>query len=563
MGALVDTLRGTFSQRFGSSGSKRINWQYLLQDNLTGSWYLTVWVVALTLGTAIYTSNQLDEASNWTTTILLVWGLGILSVVVGELFGLHTIVSRWLKENLFSSISNIVLTLLLVLFLASLFRDMWSWAYVNASFDPDKTLPEFRQEGGATWGVISGSSKLWSTGLLDREHTWRVWASVWLVLGLSAVSFASSREALKSSLGWLNRITNILWLVAPFILYIFLAGVSAEGPFINFQTLLIGEAIVLAVYLLLWWQKVIKFTPINLAIWLLVWPLAYIGWQAIGRSELFVPINVDNWGGFLLTMVMAVAVNFLSFPIGLMLALGRRSDVNGIPNWIVWPVAIGSTAYFLSTSTPELWETSRNVVESLLALWPLLIVLIAYLFQRFFKGNVVAAASTSFIEFVRGVPLITILFMAIVMAPFFLEEGATFKRVWAVIIGFTVFSAAYMAETIRGGLQAIPRGQYEAADAIGLNSLQKMRFIILPQALRLIIPALVGQFIGTYKTSSLVAIVGLFELTGITRSIAANGEWLGLRTELYVFIAIVYFFGSAMMSWYSRRLEERLGVGER
>ena len=148
--------------------------------------------------------------------------------------------------------------------------------------------------------------------------------------------------------------------------------------------------------------------------------------------------------------------------------------------------------------------------------------------------------------------------------PFFLPPGtSSFPRLFAVIIGYTLFSAAYMAENIRGGLQAIPKGQYEAADALGFNNLQKMRFIIMPQALRIVIPAIVGQFIGTYKSSSLVSIVGLFDLLGITRTIVANDQWLGLRRELYIFLAVVYFVGSAIMSWYSRRLEKQLGVGER
>ena len=144
-----------------------------------------------------------------------------------------------------------------------------------------------------------------------------------------------------------------------------------------------------------------------------------------------------------------------------------------------------------------------------------------------------------------------------------LVELAYEENVWAVILGYALFSAAYMAELIRGGLQAIPRGQYDAADATGLNTLQKMRFIILPQAITIVIPGIVGQFIGSYKSSSLVAIVGLFELLGITNVIVSNPQWLGLRQELYVFVGVIYFTGSFIMSWYSRRLESRLRVGLR
>ena len=198
-----------------------------------------------------------------------------------------------------------------------------------------------------------------------------------------------------------------------------------------------------------------------------------------------------------------------------------------------------------------------------MSFWPVLILGAAFLLQGYFRGNIVSGASTAFIELIRSVPLITLLFMGIVMAPFFFKEGISSAKPWPVIVGYTLFSSAYMAETIRGGLQAIPKGQYEAADALGFNGLQKMRFIILPQALRVVIPPIVGQFIGAFKSSSLVSIVGLFDLLGIQKSILANSQWQGLRLELYTFMAVLYFVGSFLMSSYSRRLEAQLGVGER
>jgi His/Glu/Gln/Arg/opine family amino acid ABC transporter permease subunit len=320
---------------------------------------------------------------------------------------------------------------------------------------------------------------------------------------------------------------------------------------------------VLGAFLLLWWQRVIKFSWPTFVVWALAWPVAYLAWRAIGSSELFPPIDVDLWGGLLLTLIIASSVIILSFPMGMVLALGRRSVIPGIPAWVIWPVAIIATVYLLLNSTTEILADADNTVQRIIAFWPLLILAVAYILSRSFKGNVIAATSTAFIEFIRGVPLITLLFMAIIMAPFFLGEGAEAANVWAVIVGYSLFSAAYMAELIRGGLQAIPRGQYDAADAIGLNTLQKMRFIILPQAITIVIPGIVGQFIGSYKSSSLVAIVGLFELLGITKVIVANPQWLGLRQELYVFAGVIYFTGSFIMSWYSRRLEARLSVGQR
>ena len=187
----------------------------------------------------------------------------------------------------------------------------------------------------------------------------------------------------------------------------------------------------------------------------MAWPVIYLIWRALGRSGLFPPIDPDGWGGLLLTLIIAVSVNILSFPVGLALASGRRSEIRGIPAWIIWPVAIILAILGFINTTPQLLADSRNFFETLAAFWPLLILLFAYALGRY-KGNVVAATSTLFIEVVRGVPLITLLFLGIIMAPFFLKEGSTIANVYAVIIGYTIFSAAYMAELIRGGLQAIP-----------------------------------------------------------------------------------------------------------
>ena len=139
----------------------------------------------------------------------------------------------------------------------------------------------------------------------------------------------------------------------------------------------------------------------------------------------------------------------------------------------------------------------------------------------------------------------------------------TVDRVIRAMVGITLFSAAYLAENVRGGLQAIPRGQFEAAHALGLNGFQTMTFIILPQALRLIIPILVGQFIAVFKDTSLVAIVGLLDLVGIARTVLAQPDFLGLQREVYVFISLLYWVLSYGMSYLSQQLEERLGVGKR
>ena len=537
------------------------NWRLFLQDNIIGSWYQTVWIVFLTFITAYSAFGQFRKSSLSTTIILALWLLGVLMVVVGELFRRHTGVSRWLKRNLLNSVSNTLITLLMVLLLVSVGNGLWQWGVVNATFDPTRTAPEFQPDNGATWGVIIGARKLLATGLLEPQLSWRVWLALGFILVLWAVTYIGGRPNLRDKLLLVRRGTSALWLLSPVILYIFMAGVP-DAPY-NPSRALIGAALVLAVYLLLWWQRVITFSWSGLIGTIALWPVLYSIWWAIGISGIFSPINVDLWGGMMLTLIIASAVIVLSLPLGMVLALGRRSQVYGIPDWIVWPVAIGATIWGFATTTPQLLTDARNTIEQMMAFWPILILGLAYFVQRTFQGNIVAAASTTFIELIRSVPLITLLFMGIVMAPFFLATGTSVAKPWPVIVGYRFFSSAYMAETIRGGLQAIPKGQYEAADALGFNALQKMRFIILPQALRIVIPPIVGLFIGAYKSSSLVSIVGLFDLLGIQRAILANPQWLGLRIELYLFMAVVYFLGSSIMSAYSRRLEVRLGLGER
>ncbi|HSF83197.1 MAG TPA: amino acid ABC transporter permease [Anaerolineales bacterium] len=223
-----------------------------------------------------------------------------------------------------------------------------------------------------------------------------------------------------------------------------------------------------------------------------------------GDSGLFPIIGSNLWGGLLLTFLLTVVGILFSFPIGIFLALGRQGKLP-IVRWFC----------------------------------------------------------ITFIELVRGVPLVTVLFMAQLMLPLFLPGNVTIDRVIRAMVGITLFSAAYLAENVRGGLQAIPKGQYEAASAMGLNGIQSMVLIILPQALRLIIPILVGQFISLFKDTTLVAIVGLFDLLGISKTVLAQPDFIGLQIEVYIFISALYFIFSYVMSNISQRLEVGLGVGER
>jgi general L-amino acid transport system permease protein len=235
--------------------------------------------------------------------------------------------------------------------------------------------------------------------------------------------------------------------------------------------------------------------------------LPVIAWILLYGGILGLPaVPTEFWGGLMVTLVVATVGIAGSFPIGIVLALGRRSEMP-IARW----------------------------------------------------------ASIFFIEVVRAVPLITILFMSSVMLPLFLPEGVSFDKLLRALIGVMLFSGAYMAETIRGGLQAIPKGQYEAADALGLSFGQKMGLIVLPQALKLVIPGIVNSFVGLAKDTSLVLIIGIFDLLGIVQAGLTDAKWFAPNTAMtgYAFAAIIFWIICFSISRYSAWLEQRLSRGER
>lgn len=233
----------------------------------------------------------------------------------------------------------------------------------------------------------------------------------------------------------------------------------------------------------------------NISSWLpLLWLLAFSFnvWLLLNGNN----VKLDRVSGLMLTIPIAIVSIVLCFPFGVLLALGRQSTLPVI-RWL----------------------------------------------------------SIAYIELVRGFPLITILFMAQVMLPLVLPPDVRPDRVVRAIAGFTIYSAAYLAENVRGGLQAIPKGQTEAAKALGLNPFYTLGFIILPQALKTVIPSMVGQFIALFKDTSLLAIVGLTDLLGMSQSIIANPKYLGRYGEVYLFVAGIYFICCYAMSLASRKLE--------
>ncbi|WP_144632451.1 amino acid ABC transporter permease [Bordetella genomosp. 13] len=214
--------------------------------------------------------------------------------------------------------------------------------------------------------------------------------------------------------------------------------------------------------------------------------------------------HVENarWGGLPLTLILSTFGIAFAFPIGVLLALGRRSRMPAIK-----------------------------------------------------------ALCVVYIELIRGVPLISLLFMSSVMLPLFLPEGYSIDKLLRAQIAIIMFAAAYIAETVRGGLQAIPKGQYEGADSLGLSYWQQMRKIILPQALKIVIPPLVSIFIALFKDTSLVVIIGIFDLTLAAKAALSDAAWRGFSVEAYVFISLIYFVFCFSMSKYSQKLEKRLQTG--
>jgi general L-amino acid transport system permease protein len=215
-------------------------------------------------------------------------------------------------------------------------------------------------------------------------------------------------------------------------------------------------------------------------------------------------VDTRLFGGVLLTIIIGVTGITFSLPLGIVLALGRYSNLPAIK-----------------------------------------------------------VVCTVFIEFIRGVPLITLLFVASTMLSYFLPPGTNFDLLLRVLIMVTLFASAYMAEVIRGGLQSLPKGQFEAADAMGLKYWQTMRLIILPQALKISIPGIVNTFIGLYKDTTLVIVIGMLDVLGVAKSAVSDPVWNGLSVEIYVFVAAFFFVCCFGMSRYSMYLENKLHTGHK
>jgi len=380
---------------------------------------------------------------------------------------------EWLRKNLFSTWYNSILTVicLVVLFQGLITISLWLFTQ-------------------AQWAVVQGNLRLFFVGLFPQELYWRVWLSLGIIAAIAGLGWGFSQ---KNSRLWSRPVLFALGVAIAAVVFLPIGLM----PRLWLLAVLVVAAVGVGVGR--------QLTP-QLGSWLpAAWVVCFllVFWFIKGGLGLE-GTDTNVWNGLLLTLLMAVISITLSFPIGVLLALGRQSNL---------PVV------------------------------------------RWF--------SILYIEVIRGLPLIGILFLAQVMFPLFLPpEFRQMDRVLRAIAGLVLFSAAYLAENVRGGLQSVPRGQAEAARALGLNPALVVLLIVLPQALKAVIPAIVGQFIGLFKDTSLLALFGLLELTGISRSVVAQPQFLGRYAEAYLFIGVIYWVFCYSMSLASRRLEQKLNVGQ-
>ncbi len=359
-------------------------------------------------------------------------------------------IASWMKENLFSSLKDTVLTIMGISLIVWFLPGLINWLFVNAVWaGTDRTFCTTTVQGGlqpdgwsgACWAFVDAKLQQFLYGRYPVDERWRV-KLVALVFVILLVPMLIGKLPHKM----LNAV--LLFLVFPVFTYFLLVG----GSF----------------------------------------GLRYV--------------ETSLWGGLLVTLILSVVGITVSLPMGILLALGRRSNM--------------------------------PVIKTLCVI---------------------------FIEVIRGVPLVALLFMASVMLPLFMPPGTSFDKFLRALVGVSLFASAYMAEVIRGGLQAIPSGQYEGADSLGLSYWQKILFIILPQTLKLALPGIVNTFIGLFKDTSLVYIIGMFDLLGIVRQNFSDATWATPQTPAtgLVFAGFVFWIFCFCMSRYSLYMERRLDTSHR
>jgi general L-amino acid transport system permease protein len=414
----------------------------------------------------------------------------------------------WLRANLFSSWLNTLVTLICLAVIWYVLAGLIPWTF--QSVWSAKSLNECREIMQATWGDTHGHA-CWGV-IRDRweqllfgfypngsdgtpDLRWRpILALILLVVAVAPILFAEQTP----------RALLIVTAAFPFVMPWLLWGGTVWLPVMVAAGLVVGYLVArFAADALGSLAALILGVVATLLCWfILVGPLSS-AFASMLPLEL-TPVPSRLFGGFMLSILIGVVAIGCSLPLGILLALGRQSDL-----------------------------------------------------------LIVKAICVGFIEFIRGVPLITLLFVASTLLNIFMPPGTNFDIILRVIIMVTLFASAYMAEVIRGGLAALPKGQYEGADSLGLDYWQAQRLIIMPQALKISIPGIVSTFIGVFKDTTLVSIIGLLDPIGLSNSIRADSAWNGVYWELFAFIALLFFIFCFGMSRYSMYLEKRLRTDHR
>jgi His/Glu/Gln/Arg/opine family amino acid ABC transporter permease subunit len=451
----------------------------------------------------------------------------------------------WVRINLFKGWFNSILTLIAAYFLWVIIPPLIQWAFIDSLWV--STGAECQQSDGACWSIIPANIRFIIFGFFPYEQQWRPLVAMVLLVGL--LFYSRNRNHWKTLLayawilglfvmgllmGGMTYFTLFLCLQVPILVLFSLVLIHQIRPGGVFNRIIVVVEIVGLILLIIvtlfkpggvlpgfiwivigiaglgflrtfiWgWRKhkELQLTKV-MAKWSILHVISFILLPLEGYVFGLIPVETAQWGGLPLTLMLSVFGLTAAYPLGVVMALGRRSKM------------------------------------------PTLRIL-----------------SVIYIELIRGVPLISLLFMSSVVFPLFLPEGVTINNIIRAQVAIILFTAAYIAEVVRGGLQAIPRGQYEAAESLGLNYYLSMRLIILPQALKIVIPPSVQQLISAFKDTSLVVIIALFDVLRTTQTVLSDPKWMGFSAEAYIFVALIYFLCCFFMSNYSRRLERELETG--
>ncbi|NDI03914.1 MAG: ABC transporter permease subunit [Rhodobacteraceae bacterium] len=406
----------------------------------------------------------------------------------------ETGIVKWMRENLFSSVTNSILTLAALYAIYSILSGSMPWILGGIWQAP--SLQACREIlAGDSAGCFAVLTERWHQLVFGfkypQEAYWRpTLAFVLLIVAVAPVLFAN-----------LPRRMLILTGLYPFIGFWLIWGGTIMAPLMG----LVGFIVAYMVFQRLERSSFAMGVLGGLIAAIIVWTIGGYVSDAMSGFLALEQIPSRDMGGFMLNIILGTVCVSLSLPIGILLALGRQSNM-----------------------------------------------------------PIIKIICVVFIEFIRGVPLITLLFVANVVLAYFLPPGTTFDLILRVIIMITMFSSAYIAEVIRGGLAALPRGQYEAGDSLGLDYAQSMRLIILPQALKISIPGIVNVAVGLFKDTTLVSVISMFDLVGMIRGpILASTEWNGVYWELFGFASLLFFIICYGISQYSQWLERQLATDHR